>query len=103
MQKGRFNSDGITNTCIYARRNSGRGEASEDSKGLPFCSLLGAYLDGVRISDAGAYLANVRAGDFECVELLSASDAMHRYGFSAVGGDVLVLWTRGRGPHARGV
>jgi len=99
---GRFNTDdGVTNTCIYARRSSGRGEPSPASKEeLPYCPMIGAYHDGVRISDAGALLASVRGIDYASVELLSASDAMQRYGFSAVGSDVLVLWTRGRGPYA---
>ncbi|MGH7466454.1 MAG: hypothetical protein ACRENP_00560 [Longimicrobiales bacterium] len=101
VQRGRFvTDDGVTNTCIYARRSSGRGELAKDSNGLPFCPLLGAYQDGVWIGDAGTHLANVRSADFESVELLSASDAMQRYGLSAAAGDVLVLWTRGRGPHA---
>ena len=63
--------------------------------------MLAAFLDGVRIGNAGSYLATMRALDFESVELVSASEAMQRYGLSADGGDVLVLWTRGKGPHAR--
>jgi hypothetical protein len=102
VQQGRFSTvDGITNTCIYARRSSGRGELAKESNGLPFCPLLGAYLDGVWIGDAGRRMGHVRASDFESVELLSASDAMQRYGLSAAGSDVLVIWSRGRGPHAR--
>ena len=103
VQQGRFiTEDGITNTCIYARRSSGRGDVSPPESGqVPACPLLGAYLDGVRIGDAGTHLATVRAADFECVELMSASDARQRYGLSAAGADVLVIWTRGRGPHAK--
>jgi hypothetical protein len=101
VEQGRFRTeDGITNTCVYSRRSSGRHELSMASNGLPVCPMLPAYLDGVGIGDVGTYLAHVRARQFESVELLSSSDAMQRYGFSATGSDALVIWTRGRGPHA---
>jgi hypothetical protein len=102
VQQGRFSTDdGVTNTCVYARRSSGRREMSSDANGIPFCPMIPTWLDGVSIGDAGTYLAHARAMQFESAELLNASDAMQRYGFSAANSDVLVLWTRGRGPHAR--
>ena len=101
VEQGRFRTqDGITNTCVYARRSSARAERTHDANSLSYCPLLAAYIDDVWIGDVGTYLAQVRAAVGESVELLSSSAAMQRYGPSTTGPDVLVLWTRGRGPHA---
>jgi hypothetical protein len=57
------------------------------------------YVDRVRVWDAGLFLASARADEYESVELLSSTEAQQRYGLFGGGGDVLVLWTRGRSRH----
>jgi len=102
VEAGNFNSpDGSTALCIYSRRSSGRRAMASSGGGLPHCPMIAAFIDGVRTANAGAYLDAMRASDVESVELLSASDALQRYGASAGGAEALIIWTRGNGPHAR--
>ncbi|MGH7459951.1 MAG: hypothetical protein ACREMA_02845 [Longimicrobiales bacterium] len=94
--------DGVAPVCVYARRSVRRSlPAQSFARGLPACPMIVVIVDGVRISDAGRYLATTRVSDLESVELVSAGDAQLRYGLAGEGAEVLALWTRGRGPHSR--
>ena len=102
VRTGRFESeDGLTTICVYTRRTSSRVTAL-DPLGRPhFCPAIASYVDGVRMSDSGTYLNSVVLRDVESIEIMTAADAMLRYGLGANGGEVLVVWTKGRGPHAK--
>lgn len=103
VASGRFTTeDGVTDTCLYGHRGGGPARlAGGDPAVLPFCPMIVTYVDGVRISDPASFLAIARADEFESVELASASGAMQRDGISVAGSEVLIVWTRGRGPYAR--
>jgi hypothetical protein len=103
VQSGRFETDaGIAYVCVYARRGRARGlDAGSASRFPKRCPMIAAFVDGVRLNDAASYLESTRLLDLESVELVRASEAGWRYGFAADGADALVIWTRGRGPHAR--
>jgi hypothetical protein len=102
VRTGRFDSDGWpTSTCVYARRSSARVTAYEQPGRAQHCPMIATYVDGVRITDVGAYLNSVALQDIESIEIVAAADAMLRYGLGANGGEVMVMWTKGRGPHAK--
>jgi len=101
VRSGRFNTeDGPVTLCVYARRSAAQAAAEPAREGLDECPMIAAYVDGVRISNAGAFLESVEASLYESIELLSAADAALRYGLSANGREVLILWNEGRGPYA---
>jgi hypothetical protein len=62
--------------------------------------MMAAFVDGVRIGDAGSFLATARVRDFRSIELLGTAAAMQRYGLGAEGGEALDIRTRGSGPRA---
>lgn len=88
-----------TNICVSARRNRPAAQARLHGS-LNACSMIAVVLDGIHITNADASVWNSPIGSFESIELLSASDAMSRYGIN--GGEALELWTKGSGPFARG-
>jgi len=57
------------------------------------CRGLAVYVDGVRVSDAGYFLASQPVDEILRVELLTALDATTRYG-STAGWGALVIVTR---------
>jgi len=61
--------------------------------------MIVVVLDGVPFTRPDASIWNLPIGLFESIQLLSASDAMVRYGVN--NGEALEVWTKGRGPHAR--
>ena len=103
VARGRFDSDdGPTSVCVSARRSASTGiQSKANTDGIPYCTMIGVYVDGVRISQAGAYMEAMRALDFQSLEILSATEATTRYGLSSGGTDALVLWSRGRGPYTK--
>ena len=102
VARGRFTTDdGAASVCVYARRSAVRAVGAETSiSAMPSCPMITLILDGTRVSDTGGYLDSTRLSNLESIELVSAAEANMRYGFAAGGGEVLALWTRGRGPHA---
>lgn len=68
-------------------------------EGVTGCHMVQVYVDGVRIPDPGSYLLNLPANGIESVEVLSPLQAGARYGTGS-GRGVLVIYTRGNGPHA---
>jgi hypothetical protein len=64
------------------------------------CWMVAVYVDGIRISDPGAFLLTYPIEQFESVEMLGPIQATTRYGTNAALG-VLEIYTRGNGPHAR--
>jgi hypothetical protein len=99
---GRFAMPDGTNSsvCVSSRRNR-TVQAQEPAAGWQNCAMIGVVVDGTAISDAGAYLEATRLSSLESIELLNTADAYLHYGLAAHGAEVLVIWTRGRGPHAR--
>lgn len=68
------------------------------------CLMVAIIIDG---SDTGLdgepalrFVQGLRISDYESMEYLSTVDAGTRYGLHAADRGALVLWTRGRGPHA---
>src|SRR5688500_10710627 len=101
VEAGNFNSpDGSTALCIYSRRSSGRRAMASSGGGLPHCPMIAAFIDGVRTANAGAYLDAMRASDVGIFEMLSASEALHRYGASEGDVEALIFWTRSKRLHA---
>ena len=98
VQHGRFSTaDGITNICVQGRRSIGLGAHAIDGiSGMPVCTMSVTYVNRVRVSDVGRFLSSARADEFDSMELLSATEALQRYGLSGDGGDVIVLWSRAR-------
>jgi hypothetical protein len=100
---GRFGSEGgVTDVCI----SSPRGQRlpvftprNSDPR-WPTCNSIPVFLNGTRLVNAGSYLLNARLDEFEIVALLSEAAALARYGISAAGGDVLVLWRTGMSPRS---
>lgn len=103
VTRGRFATDeGAASVCVYARRSAARiARAEPVLAGLQPCPMIVLVIDGIRASDAGGYLDLTRLSDLESMELVGAAEANMRYGLAASGAEVLALWTRGRGPHAR--
>jgi hypothetical protein len=104
IQPGEFMTiEGVTTVCVTGRGIDGRRiqETPVGPDGMRSCPAIAAFLDGARLPDAGAYLSRTRALDIESIELIRASEAMRRYGLTAVTEEVLVLWSRGLGPYAR--
>jgi hypothetical protein len=104
VRSGKFvKADGNpTSLCVYARRCAGRSARAEPGTArVRHCPTIGLIVDGISIGDAGGYLEATRVSSLQSMELVSASDANLRYGRAADGAEVLVLWTRGRGPQAR--
>jgi hypothetical protein len=64
-------------------------------------AAMPAVVDGVRLMRSGEFLKTVRAAEVESVELITPLQAALRYGVSPHATETLVVWTRGRGPHAR--
>lgn len=98
---GRFvTSDGVLATlCVYARRSAARAQPA--SPGIQNCPSIGVMVDGVSISDAGGYLETTRVSNLQSMELISASETKLFFGMAGGADEVLVIWTPGRGPHAR--
>jgi hypothetical protein len=83
-----------------SRRNAMRTIPTGPRGDLPYCDAIVTYVDGMRINDAIRYLSTTNAQEFESFELLTPEKARGQFGASVGDNDVLVLWTKGRGPHA---
>jgi hypothetical protein len=93
----------VIDVCVTSRRfqrRQARTPRIADPR-LPTCNSVVVFLDGTRLADAVSHLKNARLADFESVTLLSEIDAMTRFGFSADGAEVLMLWSVGRRPRSR--
>ncbi|MGH7468184.1 MAG: hypothetical protein ACRENP_09375 [Longimicrobiales bacterium] len=103
---GRFASpDGVSDLCVTTQRlrqHETRASSSATPGDLPRCETIATYVDGLRIIDASRYLSTTNARDIESIELLTPMDAQGQLGMSAGRNEVLVLWSKGRGPHVRG-
>jgi hypothetical protein len=66
----------------------------------PPCEMVEVFLDGVSIGLAPDLLMNLPMMDVESIEFLHPLQAA-RWGYDASLYGALVIWTRGRGPHAR--
>lgn len=64
------------------------------------CRMVAVIVDGFPYFDAPEMLRSATLDNFESVELMSAMEAGFRYGLEASQRGALILWTRGRGPHA---
>lgn len=64
------------------------------------CRMIAVVVDGFPAYDAPELLRNATLDNFESVELVSGPEAGFRYGMQASQRGALILWTRGRGPHA---
>ena len=64
------------------------------------CRMVAVVVNGVPYFDAAEMLRSATLDNFESVELMSAMEAGFRYGMEASQRGALILWTRGRGPHA---
>lgn len=99
--------NGRYHTCIEsARRVASMGGALESGATIlggrgreqTPCEWIAIVLDGVVIEDPETSLRGLNLTHFESVEYLPPADAGFRYGMEGAMG-VLVLWSRGRGPH----
>jgi hypothetical protein len=99
--------DGRYHTCIEStRRVASMGGAMESGATIMGgrgreqtpCEWIVIVLDNVIIDDPGTSLRGLNLTHFESVEYLPPADAGFRYGVKGAAG-VLVLWSRGRGPH----
>jgi CarboxypepD_reg-like domain len=70
-------------------------------RGFAFCDMILVVIDGNAVPGGGDVLLGITAADFESVEYMPPIEAGARYGLHAGIQGALVLWTRGRGPHAR--
>ncbi|HEX6260160.1 MAG TPA: hypothetical protein VFZ51_05865 [Woeseiaceae bacterium] len=64
------------------------------------CRMVAVVVDGFPYYDAADMLRGATLDNFESVELMSPMEAGFRYGMEASQRGALILWTRGRGPHA---
>lgn len=64
------------------------------------CREMVLYVDGVQVAMPSAYLERLRLDEVESVEYIPPVEAGPRYGSNSAHG-VLVVHTRGNGPHAR--
>ncbi len=103
---GRFATpDGLSDVCVSTRRLRQRAiqaSTSETLSELPRCETIVTYVDGARVSDANHYLSMMSAQEFESIELMTRAEAQGRLGMSAGNDEVLMLWSKGRGPYAPG-
>lgn len=61
--------------------------------------MVAVFVDGVRIAAPQYFLYNLQVTEFESIEYVSPLSGAIRYGLDAGHHGVLLLWTRGRGPH----
>ena len=64
------------------------------------CRMIAVVVNGFPYFDAPEMIRGATLDNFESVELLSPMEAGFRYGMQASRLGALILWTRGRGPHA---
>ena len=97
---GYYRTDtGLVTTCIMQRRNLWRMQSQSGE--LRHCEMISVFVDRGQVSDPGSYLRALRLANVESIELMAMPDARSAYGLSAIGSEVLVIWTRGRGPFSR--
>jgi hypothetical protein len=75
--------------------------AAAAMRGFAFCDMILVVVDGNEVPGGGDMLLGMTGTDLESVEYLPPIEAGARYGIQAAIQGALVLWTRGRGPHAR--
>lgn len=86
----------VLGTCVESNRALARLQQR------PACEMVPVILDGVPVGGPSQFLRNLKVGDFESIQFVSALDGAIRYGLDAASaGGALVLWTRGRGPHVQ--
>jgi hypothetical protein len=66
----------------------------------PACRMVTVVVNDFPYFNAPELLANGTLDNVESVQYMSATDAGFRYGMEAAQNGALILWTRGRGPHA---
>lgn len=103
VARGRFHSsDGPTSVCLVTRRDAAKVVDGDRPVNRPQpCPSIPVFVDGVRVRKAGEYVSAFQVTSFESAELVSGAKQTARYGHAAE--DVLVIWTRGHGPHAKSV
>jgi hypothetical protein len=99
---------GRNRTCIESVRRvaslgggmqSGGTTMGNPAQTVP-CAWIVIVLDDMVIDDPETTLRGLNLTHFESAEYLPPAEAGFRYGLEAGASGALVLWTRGRGPHA---
>jgi hypothetical protein len=85
--------------CVESTRRMGTVQRREP--GQTRCEQMPFVVDGVMLDKESVLpiLRSANIQDYESVEYLTPVEAGYRYGLGASSG-VIVLWSRGRGPHA---
>lgn len=101
--------DGRDYTCVESVRAAAAAGSGltvgattmDDPNPLPECQWVVLVMDGMLITgDEERNFRQLHLSDFESVEYLPPMEAGQRYGLQAAATGALVLWSRGRGPHA---
>jgi hypothetical protein len=66
----------------------------------PLCEMVEVIFNGMSVGLAGDFLETLDLTDVESMEFLHPLAAGMEWGLRASGNGALVIWTRGRGPHA---
>jgi hypothetical protein len=96
---GRFTTSAGSSAGVCV--TSTRPLASLAPRPADWCEALPVYVDNLPVHDPVSFLRDLTIGDYESIELITAVEAQTRFGMeAAAAGGALILWTRGRGPHA---
>jgi hypothetical protein len=83
-------------TCIEStRRIMSLGSGGGNSP----CQNVAVYVNGLISDNGDFFVRNIRLSDYESIEFLSPANAGQRFGLEGSANGVLLLWTRGSGPH----
>lgn len=86
--------------CIESERRYMRGVPSVHISPRDNCEMVKVIIDDYPVFDPGSYLTHLHVNDIESVEFVPPIEGVARYGADAARG-VLLIYTRGSGPHAR--
>jgi hypothetical protein len=85
-------------TCLESRRRMDRLAPREP--GGDICEWIAIVVDGMIIADPEETFRSLHLAEYESIEYLPPVEAGFRYGLEAASVGAIVLWSRGRGPHA---
>jgi hypothetical protein len=102
VNRGTFETEaGVeTGVCIESTAAMRRLTVPERRTDYPWCEMVTVVLDGVVIGRVGDLFETIPTMDIESIESLRPLAAI-QWGLQASANGALVIWTRGRGPHAR--
>lgn len=89
----------MTRFCVQAYRAGNVAGSSAGGARSCSCSMIVVFVDDVRVIDVASFLERTAAEDLQSIEFLGTAAATSRYPATAGYGEILVIWSFGRGPY----